>query len=63
MVIYFFIIVNVILILSNHLLGKKLKFNMILNKRLEATNIELDIEKSLSAFDILDAGIAGNRMI
>lgn len=43
--------------ISNHLLGKKLKFNMILNKRLEATNIELDIEKSLSAFDILDSGI------
>lgn len=43
--------------ISNHLLGKKLKFNMIINKRLEANNIELDIEDSLSGFDILESGI------
>lgn len=43
--------------ISNHLLGAKLKFNMIINKRLEAENVELNIKNTLSAFDILDSGI------
>ena len=43
--------------MNNHLIGTKLKFNMIFNKKLEAINLELQINDSLSAFDILDSGI------
>ena len=43
--------------INNLLIGKRLKFNMIFNKKLEAINLELQINESLSAFDILDSGI------
>ena len=40
--------------ISNLLVGKKLKFNLVSKKRLEAVNIELIVENSSSPFDILD---------
>jgi cold shock CspA family protein len=43
--------------MNTNLIGKKVKFNLMINKRLEAINLELEINDSLSAFDILDSGI------
>jgi len=44
--------------ISNILLGKKVKFNIIITKKIEAINLELQIDDvTLSAFDILDSGI------
>ena len=40
--------------IGNLLVGKKLKFNLVSKKRLEAVNIELIVENSSSPFDILD---------
>ena len=43
--------------MNTNLIGKKVKFNLMISKRLEAINLELEINDSLSAFDILDSGI------
>ena len=43
--------------MNTNLIGKKVKFNLMISKRLEAINLELEINDTLSAFDILDSGI------
>jgi hypothetical protein len=43
--------------MNTNLIGKKVKFNLMITKRLEAINLELEINSTLSAFDILDSGI------
>ena len=43
--------------INTNLIGKKVKFNLMISKRLEAKNLELEINDTLSAFDILDSGI------
>ena len=43
--------------ISNHLLGKKVKFNLTITKKIEAKNIELIIGDISNVFDILESGI------
>ena len=43
--------------ISNILLGKKVKFNLTIIKKLEAKNVELIIENISNVFDILETGI------
>jgi len=43
--------------ISNHLLGKKVKFNLTITKKLEAINVELILGDISNLFDILESGI------
>lgn len=43
--------------ISNHLLGKKVKFNLTIAKKLEAINLELILGDISNLFDILESGI------
>jgi hypothetical protein len=43
--------------ISNHLLSKKVKFNLTITKKLEAINVELILGDISNVFDILESGI------